>query len=105
MPSLLNKSCTITAKIDVPEGADGMIYNQAGRFLGYGLYLLKGKPAFTYKRHGIKRTPWEGPALSAGKHTIVFDCTIRTTRSRSSSPARSTSSPSSSSRRSSRQRT
>ena len=74
MPSLLNKSYTITAEVDVPQGGgDGMIYNEGGRFFGYGLYLLKGKPVFLYNNQGIQRTRWEGPALAAGRHTIEFD--------------------------------
>lgn len=74
MPSLLNKSYTITAEVEVPQGGgDGMIYNEGGRFFGYGLYLLKGKPVFLYNNQGIKRTRWEGPALAPGKHTIEFD--------------------------------
>jgi len=74
MPSLLNKSYTITAQIDVPaSGGDGMIYNEGGRFFGYGLYLLKGRPVFLYNNQGIKRTRWEGPPLTAGKHTLEFD--------------------------------
>ena len=45
-----------------------------GRFSGYGLYLLKGKPVFTYNFLDMERTRWEGPeALAAGKHTLVFD--------------------------------
>jgi hypothetical protein len=36
--------------------ANGMLYNEGGRFFGYGLYLLKGKPVFTYNNQGIKRT-------------------------------------------------
>jgi len=73
MPSLLNKSYTITAEIDVPVDAQGMIYSEGGRFFGYGLYLLQGKPVFTYNFLGMKRTKWQGPALAAGKHTVVFD--------------------------------
>jgi arylsulfatase len=73
MPSLLNKSYTITAQIEVPEDANGMIYNEGGRFFGYGLYLLKGRPTYTDNLLGLKRTKWQGPALSAGKHTIEFD--------------------------------
>jgi arylsulfatase len=74
MPSLLNKSYTITAEVEVPQGGgEGMIYNEGGRFFGYGLYLLKGKPVFTYNNQGIKRTKWEGPTLAPGKHTIEFD--------------------------------
>ncbi len=74
MPSLLNKSYTITAEVEVPQGGgDGMIYNEGGRFFGYGLYLLKGRPVFTYNNQGLVRTKWQGPALSPGKHTIEFD--------------------------------
>ena len=74
MPSLLNSSYTITADIDVPTAeTEGMIVNEGGRFWGYGLYMVKGSPVFTYNLLGIKRTRWAGPALSPGKHTVVFD--------------------------------
>ena len=56
-----NKSFTITAEIDVPKGGgDGMIVTDGGRFGGYGLYLLKGKPVFVYNLLDLKRTRWEG---------------------------------------------
>ena len=43
-------------------------------FGGYGLYLVKGKPVFTYVQLTTERFRWEGPAaLTPGKHTIVFD--------------------------------
>src|SRR5262245_4551331 len=72
--SLLNTSYTITTEIDVPKaGASGLIVNEGGRFLGYGLYLLNGKPTFTYNFFGLKRTKWQGPELAPGKHTIEFD--------------------------------
>jgi arylsulfatase len=73
-PSLLNTSYTITAEVEIPPGgADGMIHTNGGRFGGYGLYLLKGKPVFTWNLVDLKRVRWEGPALSPGKHTIAFD--------------------------------
>jgi len=73
-PSLLNTSYTITADITVPDNADGNIVSQGGRFGGYGLYLLKGKPVFTWNLLDLKRVRWESPdALPAGKHTLVFD--------------------------------
>src|SRR5258707_15550290 len=51
-----------------------MIATLGGRFGGYGLYLLKGKPVFLYNMLDLKRYRWEGQqALTAGKHTIVFD--------------------------------
>jgi arylsulfatase len=80
-PSILNKSYTITAEVEIPEGGgEGMIVTQGGRFGGYGLFLSKGvaglrsgKPVFLYNLLNLKRTIWSGPELGAGKHTIVFD--------------------------------
>ena len=60
-PSILNKSYTITADVDVPQGgAEGMITTLGGRFGGYGLYLLKGKPVFLYNFLDLERFRWEG---------------------------------------------
>jgi arylsulfatase A-like enzyme len=139
-PSILNKSYTITAEVEIPEGgAEGMIVTDGGRFGGYGLYLSpsfnwwsqgrlfrrigltvsvlgllliwlgqyrkwsnwkmrvgyglsflgllwavvvfatgvigpgRGKPVFLYNLLDLKRTVWSGPALDAGKHTIVLE--------------------------------
>lgn len=80
-PSILNKSYTITAEVTIPDGgADGVIVTEGGRFGGYALLLTKGefgfgrgKPVFLYNLLDLKRTVWEGPELSPGKHTIVFD--------------------------------
>jgi len=74
-PSVLNKSYTITADVEVPDGGgDGMLATLGGRFGGYGLYLLKGKPVFTYNFVDLQRFRWEGKeALAAGKHEIAFD--------------------------------
>jgi arylsulfatase len=76
-PSILNKSYTITAEVDIPPaGAEGMLATLGGRFGGYGLYVLKGKPVFTYNLVDLERFRWEGAAaLASGKHTIVFDFT------------------------------
>jgi len=82
-PSLLDRDYTITAEITVPkEGTEGMIATMGGRFGGYGMYLLKGKPVFVYnlldlKRYrfegGVGAHDWLGRSLSRGKHTISFD--------------------------------
>ena len=65
-PNVLNTSYTITAEIDVPQtGADGNIVSEGGRFGGYGLYLLKNKPVFTWNPLDLKRVKWEGPELVA----------------------------------------
>ena len=75
VPNTLSKSYSIAAEVEIPQGgAEGMINTLGGRFGGYGLYLLKGKPVFTYNLLALERFRWEGPqALASGKHTIVFD--------------------------------
>src|SRR6201985_2843946 len=86
-PSILNRSYTITADLDIPgsagttvgragsqDGSEGMIVTEGGRFGGYGLYLLKGKPVFVYNLVDLERFRWEAAqALTPGKPTIVFD--------------------------------
>jgi arylsulfatase len=82
-PSILDKDYTITAEVTIPQGgAEGMIVTMGGRFGGYGLYLLKGKPVFDYNLLNLKQYRWEGgvgaadwlgSSLKPGKHTIVFD--------------------------------
>ena len=76
-PNYLAKSYTITAEVEVPAGGgDGMLVTQGGRFGGFGLYVLKGKPVFDYNMLTLAQFRWEAPdALTAGKHTIVFDYT------------------------------
>ena len=57
-----------------PSGVEGMLNTNGGRFGGYGFYLLKGKPIFTWNLLDLKRVRWEGPdALAPGKHTLEFD--------------------------------
>ena len=74
-PSVLNTSYTITADIEVPNGgAEGMLVTDGGRFGGYGMYLLKGKPVFVWNLLGLERVRWESPeALTPGKHRIEYD--------------------------------
>jgi arylsulfatase A-like enzyme len=74
-PNILNKSYTITAEVEIPAGvAEGMLNTIGGRFGGYGLYLVKGKPVFTYVQLTAEKFRWEGSAaLTPGKHTIAFD--------------------------------
>jgi arylsulfatase A-like enzyme len=82
-PSILDRDYTITADITIPKGgAEGMIVTLGGRFGGYGLYLLKGKPVFDYNLLDLTHYTWQGgpaghgllaEALKPGNHTIVFD--------------------------------
>ena len=76
-PSILNRSFKITAEVEAPEGGgNGMIVTEGGRFGGYGLYLLDGKPVFSYNLLMLLTPRWAGEQrLTAGKHVIEFDFT------------------------------
>ncbi|HEX3902307.1 MAG TPA: arylsulfatase [Polyangia bacterium] len=74
-PPMLNKSWTITAEIELPDGkASGMIITHGGLEGGYGLYLRDGKPTFVYNFLSIDRPTFVGPEpLPAGKTKLVVD--------------------------------
>jgi arylsulfatase A-like enzyme len=73
-PSLLNASYNFKVDVEIPQGgAEGMLITQGGRFGGYGFYVLKNKPVFTWNLVDLKRVRWEGPELTPGKHVIEFD--------------------------------
>jgi arylsulfatase len=76
-PNILGRSYSMTAEVDVPQsGGDGMIATMGGRWGGWGLYMLKGKPVFNYNMLILAQYRWEGPdQLTPGKHTIGFDYT------------------------------
>ncbi len=74
-PSILNSSYNFTTEVEIPQGGgEGMLVTQGGRFGGYGFYVLKGKPVFTWNLVDLKRIRWEGAdAIPPGKHTLEFD--------------------------------
>ena len=74
---MLAASYNIKAEVVIPpEGAEGMLVTQGGRFGGYGFYVLKGKPVYTRNMLDLERVKWMGrEALSPGKHTLEFDFT------------------------------
>jgi arylsulfatase len=73
--NLKNRSHTITAEVEIPKnGANGVILAQAGRFGGWSLYLMGGKPMYTYNFLGLQRyTIAAKQAVPAGKATIRFE--------------------------------
>lgn len=72
-PNLLNASYSFKADVVIPQGgAEGVLVTQGGRFGGYGFYVLKNKPVFTWNLVDLKRVRWEGPELTPGKHVIEF---------------------------------
>jgi len=76
-PNILGRSYTITAEVDVPAGGgNGMLATMGGKWGGWGLYMLNGKPVFYYNMLILAQYRWEAAdALTPGKHSIVFDYT------------------------------
>jgi arylsulfatase A-like enzyme len=86
-PDIKNKSFHIAAEVEIPQGgAEGVLATQGGRFGGWGLIVLDGKPMFAYaysNQDGAKypnqdKTKWRiagNGKLTPGKHTIAFDFT------------------------------
>jgi len=71
--NIKNRSSIFTAVVDVPAYANGVIVAMGGLFGGYSLYVLKGKPMFTYNWVGKAQYDVASTkAMTAGKHTIVF---------------------------------
>jgi len=74
-PDMKNKSFQIAASVVIPQGgAEGMLITQGGRFAGWGLYVLNGKPVFCYNLAGVERSTVTGKEkLAPGKHSIEVD--------------------------------
>jgi arylsulfatase A-like enzyme len=73
--SVKNRSSTITADVEIPQGgAKGVIVAQGGRFGGWSLYLQDGKPTYAYNWIGLERyTVAATGAIPAGKATIKLE--------------------------------
>jgi len=70
-----NRSKTITAEVEVPQGGgNGTIIAQGGRFGGWSLYVKNGVPTYDYNFLGLQRTSVAAAKpLAPGKATIRFD--------------------------------
>jgi hypothetical protein len=57
-PDIKNKSFHIAADVEIPEGgADGILVTQGGRFGGWGLLVLDGKPILSGRGAGYPTPP------------------------------------------------
>ena len=76
-PNILGRSYSVSADVVVPAGGgNGMLATAGGRWGGWGLYLLNGKPVFNYNMLILAQYRWQGQdALTPGKHRIEFDYT------------------------------
>ncbi len=72
--NIKNRSSKVTAELDVPARANGVILSQGGRFGGWSLYVKDGKPAYIYNFLGLARYTVASPqALPAGPVTVTLD--------------------------------
>ena len=84
-PDIKNKSFRITADVEIPSGgAEGVLVTQGGRFGGWGLLVLDGKPMFAYafSNQDGDKYPYQRKykfriaapdPLTPGKHVLIFD--------------------------------
>jgi arylsulfatase A-like enzyme len=75
--NLKNKSHSVTAEVDVPEGgANGVMVAQGGAFAGWSLYLHEGKPKYCHNLAGLMRFYVEGDqVVPPGNHQIRMEFT------------------------------
>jgi arylsulfatase A-like enzyme len=73
--SVKNKSFSVTAEVEVPEGGpNGVIIAQGGAFGGWSLYTKNGKAKFAYNVCGFEIFTTEATsALPAGKHQVRME--------------------------------
>ena len=73
--SIKNKSFSVTAELDIPEGgADGVIIAQGGRFGGWAVYAKDGTAKFVYNVLGIREFVTEATsAIPAGTHQVRME--------------------------------
>ncbi|MCF7985548.1 MAG: arylsulfatase [Thiohalocapsa sp.] len=73
--NIKNRSKTLTAEVEIPDGAtaNGIILAQGGRFGGWALYVKDGVPAYDYNFLGLERfTVAASEPLPSGKSSIRF---------------------------------
>jgi len=73
--SIKNKSFSVTAEVDVPEGgAQGVVIAQGGRFGGWALYTKDGHLKFVYNVLGIREyTTTSDEPIPAGSHQVRME--------------------------------
>lgn len=74
-PDFKNRDHSITVEVEIGDGnTEGMLVTQGGRFGGWGLYVLDGKPVYTYNVANLERySARSTQALTPGAHTIRYD--------------------------------
>lgn len=70
--NMKNRSYSITAELDIPEGgAEGVLLAQGGHIGGWSFYLKDSKPVFAYNFVALEETRVSAPeALKPGRNTV-----------------------------------
>jgi arylsulfatase A-like enzyme len=72
--NIKNKSHSVTAGLEVPDRAEGVIISQGGAFAGWSLYVKGGKPKYAYNFLGLQLFTIEGSSqLAAGAHQVRME--------------------------------
>jgi arylsulfatase A-like enzyme len=73
--SIKNKSFSVTAEVEVPDGgAEGVIIAQGGRFGGWCVYAKDGRAKFVYNVLGIQQFATEADSpIPAGTHQVRME--------------------------------
>jgi arylsulfatase len=73
-PNVKNTSFTVTVDFEVPpEGADGVLVSQGGRFGGWSLYVKNGSPIYCHNLFDIDRMfVRTHQPLVPGRHALEF---------------------------------
>jgi arylsulfatase A-like enzyme len=76
-PDFKNKSFSLAAELEVPDGnADGVLATIGGRFGGWALFVLEGRPQFVYALSNQTKHKYRVAAaepLTPGKHSVRVD--------------------------------
>jgi arylsulfatase A-like enzyme len=69
-----NTSLKLTAEVEVPAKASGVILAQGGDFGGWSFYMMDGMLHYTYNWVGLQNyTVRSSTPITPGKHTLVLD--------------------------------
>jgi len=69
--SIKNKSFSVTADVEIKDGAEGVIIAQGGRFGGWSLYFKDSMAKFVYNVLGIQEFATEADtAITGGGHQV-----------------------------------
>jgi arylsulfatase len=76
-PDVKNKSFSMRAEVEIPNGgASGVLGTMGGRFGGWALLMMDGKPEFVYAYSNQSEHKYRiasSEPLAPGKHAIDFD--------------------------------